>query len=63
MAKYDQGGGCACGLYRRCVCGVGQADGTRCDWLPVRWISTPYGCKVRDKYGDLTFHCFDAAEI
>jgi hypothetical protein len=20
MAKYDQGGGCACGLYKECVC-------------------------------------------
>ena len=29
MAKYDQGGGCACGLKRICDCGSGQADGTR----------------------------------
>lgn len=29
MAKYDHGGGCACGLYRDCCCGVGQADGSR----------------------------------
>lgn len=27
MAKYDQGGGCACGLQRVCDCGAGQADG------------------------------------
>lgn len=29
MAKYDQGGGCACGLHKECTCGVGQADGSR----------------------------------
>lgn len=28
MAKYDQGGGCACGLKKECDCGSGQADGT-----------------------------------
>ncbi len=27
MAKYDQGGGCACGLRKICDCGSGQADG------------------------------------
>lgn len=27
MAKYDQGGGCACGLQRICDCGLGQGDG------------------------------------
>lgn len=25
MAKYDQGGGCACGLKRWCDCGEGQS--------------------------------------
>lgn len=27
MARYDQGGGCACGLERWCSCGSGQANG------------------------------------
>jgi hypothetical protein len=63
MAKYDQGGGCACGLQRGCDCGSGQADGTKCDWLPVLWTPTSYGCCVRDKYGNRVVHCFDAREM
>lgn len=26
MAKYDQGGGCACGLYKECLCSKPQKD-------------------------------------
>ena len=66
MAKYDQGGGCACGLRRYCDCGKGQADGTKVkpEWLlPVQWMSTPYGIQVRNKYGDAKFYCFDKVEI
>jgi mannose-6-phosphate isomerase-like protein (cupin superfamily) len=29
MAKYDQGGGCACGLKAVCDCGSGQSDGSK----------------------------------
>lgn len=46
MAKYDQGGGCACGLVRVCDCKANmQADGTRArpddpkpDWTPDWFI-------------------------
>lgn len=28
MAKYDQGGGCACGLYKECICEDNKRDET-----------------------------------
>ena len=31
MAKYDQGGGCGCGLYRECTCEVMKGDKMRYD--------------------------------
>lgn len=38
MAKYDHGGGCACGLNKVCTCGTGQMDGPV---LPLHIVPDP----------------------
>lgn len=48
MAKYDQGGGCACGLYKECqekwIC-EGRWEGEKkitVGWLPLDKDNEPY---------------------
>ena len=48
MAKYDQGGGCACGLYATCECGKEQPSILNVGSIP-EYDPYPYRDRIDDE--------------
>lgn len=58
MAKYDQGGGCACGLYRECCCELNLMREDMFPKPPVRQAFPRVRLKVTDAMVETAVEAF-----